>query len=132
MKYTEAQLYGQGIVFPPKVGANGSLLFSAGPQNIRESIRIILTTEPGERIMLRSFGAGLKRFLYEPNIEMTRTRIAERIINALKKWEPRIVIKEVTVIPDQNDPRSAIVTIYYDLVVNRQSDSISLRINLGQ
>ena len=44
-----------------------------GMDLIRQSIATILDTEPGERIMLPSFGCGLRRYLMEPNTLATRT-----------------------------------------------------------
>ena len=44
-------LFGQGLGFPPRIGADGRLVWSSGEDNVRESIQIILLTEPGERLM---------------------------------------------------------------------------------
>ena len=71
-----ARLYGKGMAFPPRVGTDGGIAWSEGEDNIRESIRVILMTEPGERLRLPQFGAGLGRFLFEPNIVATHTLIA--------------------------------------------------------
>ena len=48
MPTNQGDLFGRGIAFPPRVGTDGRISVSAGPENIRESIRIILMTEPGE------------------------------------------------------------------------------------
>ena len=40
------QLYGRGMSFPPRVGPDGRIAWSEGETNIRESIQIILLTEP--------------------------------------------------------------------------------------
>ena len=34
-------LFGQGISFPPRVDADGRIAWSAGPDNIREMIRVV-------------------------------------------------------------------------------------------
>ncbi len=47
MVLRERDLFGQGLGFPPRVGADGRLVWSGGEDNVRESIRIILLTEPG-------------------------------------------------------------------------------------
>ena len=48
---------GRGIAFPPRIDEEGRMAWSEGVENIRESIRIILTTERLERVMLPAFGA---------------------------------------------------------------------------
>ncbi|MEM6253936.1 MAG: GPW/gp25 family protein [Cyanobacteria bacterium P01_D01_bin.156] len=125
------QLFGRSIAFPPRIGADGRMAWSEGPQNIRESIQIILQTELGERLMLRSFGAGLGRFLFEPNTTANRRLIQERIENALRLWEPRIRLQDVRVEPDPNDGQQVIITLEYGLVTTGAAERLALTINLG-
>ncbi len=125
------QLFGQGLGFPPRLDRDARVAWSVGAQNIRESIRIILTTEPGERLMLPAFGAGLQRFLFEPNTVTTHRRIEEAVLQSLDRWEPRITVSEVRVQPDAQDPQAALVTVRYTLVTNRASDQVQLRLQLG-
>lgn len=128
---TPATFFGQGMGFPPQLDADGRVAWSVGPTNIRESIRIILMTEPGERLMLPSFGAGLGRFLFEPNIVTTHRSIEEAVLQSLARWEPRIKVDEVVVQPDTRDALAALLTIRYTLVVNRATDQLQLRLQLG-
>lgn len=126
-----AHLFGQGLGFPPRLDTASRLAWSAGPDNIRESIRVILTTEPGERLMLPAFGAGLRRFLFEPNTVTTHRRIEEAVVQSLDRWERRIQVGEVRVEADPQDARAALVTVRYTLVSNRAGDQLLLRIQLG-
>ena len=100
----EASLLGQGVAFPPRLGADGRMAWSAGSQNVRESIRVILGTDGGERVMLPAFGAGLRTFLYEPNIPATHRLIEDRMAKALQRWEPRIPGRPHRVAADPADP----------------------------
>jgi len=127
----EARLYGQGIAFPPRIGSDGRVAWSVGPQNIRESIRIILLTGSGERVMLRSFGCGLQKFLFEPNIVTSHRLIQQQITQSLELWEPRIRLQSVKVEPDAQDPQAAVVTIDYKLVTTGASDRINLTMRLS-
>ncbi len=54
--------FGRSLSFPLRVGADGRLVWSMGEDNIRESIVVILKTEPGERVVLTDFGAGFGHF----------------------------------------------------------------------
>src|ERR1700748_427977 len=104
-------IFGQGPGFPPRVGADGRLAWSEGEDNVRESIRLILLTEPGERLMREEFGCGLRRYLFEPNTATTRALIKERIQNSLTRWEPRVRVDDVSVESDVEDARVASVPI---------------------
>src|SRR5882724_6133707 len=79
------KLYGRGMAFPPRVGDDGSIAWSEGETNIREAIQIILKTQERERLNLPRFGAGLQRYLFEPNTVTTRFQIQDRITKALQQ-----------------------------------------------
>jgi len=83
-----------------------------GLELVRQSIATILDTEPGERIMLPTFGCGLRRYLMEPNTLTTRTAMQQDITAALKQWEPRIRLTNVAVTPDE-DPSLVWIEIAY-------------------
>ena len=124
-------VFGSGISFPMRLGPDGRVAVSAGPDNIREMIRVILLTEPGERLQLADFGGGAGRFLFEPNTVGTRRRVQERIEEALQRWEPRISLQGVSVEEDPDDPQSAIATVRYQLVANRASEQVAVRVQLS-
>lgn len=119
-------IFGQGLSFPPRVGADGRLAWSSGEENVRESMRIILLTAPGERLMREQFGCGIRQFLFEPNTATTRQLLRERIVQALSRWEPRAAVQEVTVEPVAGEPRLAAVTIQFRLVATQALESLDL------
>jgi phage baseplate assembly protein W len=121
-------LLGRGLSFPPRVGADGRLAWSDGETNIRESIAVILKTEAGERLLQPEFGAGLGRFLFEPNEPSTHMLIADAISTSLARWEPRIEVEDVVVTPDPADAHAAIAQISYRLVATNARERISLNV----
>ena len=127
----EGALFGRGISFPPRIGEDGRLAWSAGAENIRESIRIILKTEIQERVMLPEFGGGLHSFLFEPNIVATHRLIEQRVTEALTRWEPRLRVKEVVAVEDPKDDDAALVTIQYQLVATGAAEQMSLQVRLS-
>ncbi len=126
----EGRLLGRGVHFPPRIDAEGRWAWSSGEENIRQSIRILLQTEPLERLMLPEFGGGLKKMLFRPNTASTHRLMEEIITNALKRWEPRIVLNAVDIQPDPDDPDAANVTIRYTLASNDQTEQMRLRVLL--
>jgi phage baseplate assembly protein W len=91
---------GRGWAFPVAVGGDGEIALAEYEEDIRQAIRIILGTNPGERVMRPDFGAGLRALLFEP-INTTTTALAQhRVEQALIEWEPRIDNIDVQVSPD--------------------------------
>ena len=124
----EGVRFGRGISFPPRIGADGRVAWSSGPENIREAIRVILLTELEERLMLPQFGGGLRRYLFQPNTVSTHRLIQRTITQALGRWEPRISVESVEVELDAEDPQAALATLRYRLVATQAADQLTLRV----
>ena len=124
--------FGKSLSFPLRVGADGRMPWSEGEANIRESLAIILKTESGERIQLPGFGAGLGRYLFEPNNAATHVRIAQSIEESLRRWEPRIALDAVDVAAHPSEPTEAVATIAYRLVATGAAERTSVSIPLGR
>lgn len=82
---------GRGLAFPVHVdAATGAIAMAQYEEDIRQAIRIILDTDPGERVMRPDFGAGLRALVFEPINTQTLALARHRVEQALILWEPRI------------------------------------------
>jgi phage baseplate assembly protein W len=81
---------GRGFAFPVAVDDKGTVALAEYEEDIRQAIRIILDTDPGERVMQPDFGAGLRALLFEPINTHTMALARHRVEQALILWEPRI------------------------------------------
>ncbi|MFZ4103039.1 MAG: GPW/gp25 family protein, partial [Sphingobacterium thalpophilum] len=82
---------GTGWSFPPvfnKVDHSVSMVSEI--KDIGESIQIILSTTPGERIMQPEFGCDLKRLVFEKIDSSLIASLDHLIYHALLNFEPRI------------------------------------------
>lgn len=131
MAMNAGAIFGRGISFPPRIGADGRVVWSEGETNVRESIRVILMTEQPERLRAPSFGGSLGRFLFEPNTVTTRRLIQDRITKELAQWEPRIQVQTVDVEADAEDPQAAVATITYKLIATQAIERVNVSVSLG-
>jgi len=115
---------GRGWDFPVRPDPRaGALAYTGGPEKVRQSIGIILDTEPGERIMRPTFGCGLRRFLMKPNTTSTRALIKQEVERALAAGEPRIKINAVVVEPG-DDPALVLIQIFYAHLRDGRQDNL--------
>lgn len=128
MTSTATRLFGKGIAFPPRIDELGRLAWSEGEPNVEESIRILLSTEAGERVNLPAYGAGLGRFLFEPNTVSTHAQIERAIAEAVGRWEPRAKVESVKAGPDPQNPEAARAVLVFRLVATQAVQRISLSI----
>ncbi|WP_138760656.1 GPW/gp25 family protein [Modestobacter altitudinis] len=127
---TAADRLGRGWAFPPAPDLTGGLAFASGPALVRQSVLLILLTEPGERVMRPEFGCPLRRHLMEPNNPTTRAAIARDVDAALRTWEPRIDLGAVDVVPSE-DPATVLVTISYTHLRTQTPDGLQVPLTLA-
>ena len=113
------------------VPEEGSIRYPSLEESIRQSIRIILLTRPGEQLMRPEFGAGLDHFLHEPNVLATRCRIREKVMESLNRWESRIILDRVEVWEIENHPEAVRVEIAYRIKRIGSSVSMTFTMKLG-
>jgi phage baseplate assembly protein W len=70
---------------------------------IKNSIANCFLTAPGQKILNPTFGIDLRRFLFEPADEFTAELIKDDITEKLPDIEPRIRVRNVEVIPDEDN-----------------------------
>lgn len=88
--HTDKTFLGRGWAHPISAAADGGMSTVEHDEDIRQSIRIILATGRGERVMRPDFGAGLPDFQFEPLNQTTMALVRHRVEEALVLWEPRI------------------------------------------
>ena len=93
--------------------ASGRLSYAEDAQCLREALWNVLMTSPGERLMRPGFGAGLNQWIGAPNTESTRQIIASQITTAVGKWEQRVALGAVSVVPDPADAANVMITLSY-------------------
>jgi phage baseplate assembly protein W len=81
---------GVGWAFPLQLDPSGEIAMATHEEDIRQAIRLILGTIPGERAMRPDFGAGLHALAFEPLSARTIALARHRVEEALTSWEPRI------------------------------------------
>jgi len=109
-------IIGQGWSFPIKVNAKGGLDWSTGADRIQAAIWIVLSTSPGERLMLPTFGAGIKDYVFESDSSVVRARLQTAVQKALTQWEPRIQVVSVQVSPSPDVASLVLISIGYQIL----------------
>lgn len=108
-----ASFLGRGIAWPMGVDHTGAIAMSGGFEDIERSVRIILSTSPGERLMRPQFGCRVWDLVFEPVNETFIGLMGEAVLDALVQWEPRIVVDEVLVLPDDDEAGLVRVLVRY-------------------
>jgi uncharacterized protein len=119
---------GSGWGFPAAISRAGSVRLVSGTEELDASIRMILSTVPGERVMRPDFGCAMWSLVFSPLTADALGMIEQAVREALARWEPRIEVDQVDAVPDNdtgtvhielayrvratNDPRNLVFPFY--------------------
>jgi len=106
---------GSGLKFPIRADARGGLAVSRHEDKIRESIRTILATAKGERVMRPEFGCGIHDYAFATLDTTSLTLICSAVREALERWEPRIQLLDVDVDADRAREGRLLVNVAYKI-----------------
>jgi phage baseplate assembly protein W len=110
----EAGFLGKGMALFPFAMKGGTVAMNSYEDQVEQSIRLILKTERGERVMRPDFGAGMELLAFEPLNAVTLALVRERVSEALLRFEPRIDLLAVAVESGEDQQgRCLLVSIAY-------------------
>ncbi len=87
----DAASCGRGLV----VNATGAIAMVEHDRAVRQSILLLLSTRPGERVMRADYGCWLQRLVFAPNDAGTAGLAIHYVGEALRRWEPRVAIQRL-------------------------------------
>jgi phage baseplate assembly protein W len=97
---------GRGWSFPPtfkKTTVEASVVMVEEEEDIKESLKILLSTIKGERIMEPDYGSNMEDLLFEPLTVSFAKRMSVAIEKAILFYEPRIVTNDVSFRQDTDE-----------------------------
>jgi phage baseplate assembly protein W len=115
---------GAGWAFPVQLDAHGRFALARRERDIEESIRMILLTPKGQRVMRPEYGCQIHDLIFAPNHATTAGLAAYYVEQALGMWEPRIAVKDVNARPDPQQTERLLIDIRYEIKATHDSRSL--------
>jgi uncharacterized protein len=113
MKHRKTFL-GIGWQFPPTFDKrSGSVMLVSEEEDILESLQILLSTRPGERIMLPEYGCDLDAFVFQSVDSTLINEMRSKIEFAVLYFEPRITLNEIDIRQDENIEGLLLIELNY-------------------
>lgn len=114
----------------PEIAPNGDFYLSEDIEVIIQSIFVIINTKLESRVWQPEFGCRLQEYIWDLLDETTLENMKTDLMNALKRWEPRIsvtslIVEPLTSLQDQTTPT---VKIDIKFVFDRQDYSHTFEI----
>ena len=107
------EFIGTGWRFPIAPGPSGSLEWSCADDNVEHSLRVLLLTRVGERVMRAGFGSRLGELVFRPGSDQNLRAIEREIEAVIRREEPRVEVMAVLAEADGDDPAHVTVSLSY-------------------
>ncbi len=116
---------------PLATTASGGVSLVADDEAVRQSLIMLLSTVPGERVMRPDYGCPLHRLVFEPLDETTAGLAMHWVEQAVRRFEPRVEILTVDAQPSADTENSLTVRLDYRVLTTRRSDVLELDVALA-
>ena len=118
----------KGVAFPVVLGAGGFFTRKDGMETILNGLKQLLLTNRGERVMRPDFGTSLRRAVFEPADLAFQEGIKAEITATIAKYEPRVIVKNVSVKADDTKRQEGYHRVYVQCRLALKSDVLQERI----
>lgn len=116
------EFLGRGFAFPISVEVDRGRYEAVELEaSVEQSIRIILSTSPGERVMRPDFGCGIHELVFGAINTALIARIEQSVTEALSEFEARIDVLDVDV--DASEAHNGLLSIRIDYRVRSTNQS---------
>jgi phage baseplate assembly protein W len=97
--------------FPFAIDARGRAATTDPDDHLRDLIRLVLFTAPGERVNRPEFGCGIKQLVFAPSSDALAAATEQLVHGALIRWlDPVLSVERVHV--EANDATLEITVVY--------------------
>ncbi len=99
-------VYLYGPILPKDVGFPNASQWNFSSDRdlavLASSVKMLISTQIGERIMLPNYGTDIRALLFEPDIQGIDILVQDKLIQSLAIWEPRVSIVSLNIVRNQN------------------------------
>lgn len=108
----------------------GGIAMSEDVAAVQQSLQLLLTTRPGERVMRPGYGCRLHELAFMPNDDTTAGLAIHYVRQAIRRWEPRVDIIDLDAERNEASPSLLDVVLDYRIRPHLARQQMSLAVDL--
>jgi phage baseplate assembly protein W len=113
------------------ISAKGGIEMVAEESSVRQSILLLMSTRPGERVMRPDYGCDLQQLAFSPNDDTTAGLAVHYVRQALARWEPRIDVLAIDASPSAEEPGRLDLVLEYRVRTTQREERLATLIDLS-
>src|SRR5881275_756076 len=115
--------------YPYSVGGSGIPNTTPPDDHLRDLILQVLFTNPGERVNLPEFGAGVQQLVFAPNGRALQTSAQFLISTNLQRWlGDRIHVGQVAINSVPGEEETVTIDITYTVLATQQRQTFQVQV----
>ena len=115
--------------YPYAAGSTGAPKTANPDDHLRDLILQVLFTNPGERVNLPEFGAGVQQLVFGPNGNTLRTSAQFLISTNLQRWlGDRINVSQVGITSVPGEEETVTIEITYTVLATQQRQTLQVQV----
>ncbi|PKM44804.1 MAG: hypothetical protein CVV05_09640 [Gammaproteobacteria bacterium HGW-Gammaproteobacteria-1] len=114
------------------ISATGAIATVDGEATVRQALLLLLTTQPGERVMRPDYGCNLHRLVFAPNDATTHGLAIHYVRQAVERWEPRVDVLHIDAAAAEEDGGRMDIVLRYRVRRTLQQDDLTLSVALAE
>jgi uncharacterized protein len=114
-----------------RASPTGAISMVEGHASVRQAILLLLSTEPGERVMRPDYGCELYRLMFSPNDDTTAGLAIHYVRRALERWEPRIEVLRLDAGRDPHNPALLTIMLEYKVRATQRVEQFEIPLDLA-
>jgi len=115
-----------------RISSTGGIEMVAEHAAVRQSLLLLLSTAPGERVMRPDYGCDLQQLVFSPNDATTHGLAIYYVRRALERWEPRIDILRLDAAASPADPGRMDIMLTYRVRKTAGRENLMLSVSLTE
>jgi len=90
---------------------------------VKQNLKMLILTSPGERVAIPEYGVGIRRYLFDQSTDERFSALKTRIYSQVKKYMPTLNLRDVKIGIKEQAFR---VSIQYTITPLKTIDSLNL------
>jgi hypothetical protein len=117
-----------GLVIDP----SGAIDTVVDDEAIRQSLMLLISTRPGERVMRPEYGCDLARLVFSPNDDTTAGLAIHFVRRAVERWESRVEVLRVDATRDPEESTRLVIALDYRVRATLRGGTVEVGVNLQE
>lgn len=130
-RMNKTKFLGTGVAFPLQPNGAGGLGYVSGQAHVEQSLRLLLMTALGERVMRPGLGCKAPQLVFAPGSLQYLRLLESSVREAVRDWEPRVELENVIAEANPQAQNQVTVQIAYKIRASNARGNLVFPFYLG-